>query len=495
MPSNPNSGLVFDFPDPTPRFDFHESPSGSGSLGGGGSKSKSGGGNKRFGKFSKSKAGSGGGEGSSSNGSLGAGGSSGSFGSHGGRGTSLSPPPPPSQSPSPSSRSRDRSPSLSRNHSGDKAAGPARRVGPNAHGSHSVAGGSIGSGSTPHFDMPPSPPKTIGHRRAPSAANSSIGQVSEASEFSFDRVTVATNETGATGRSSNVSWNFLDQGTLNAVGAGQSFVPYTGDGGGNGSKVVSASAKTAIRGNNKASNHHRPNHSIDTFDMSVSDCEMDQIPMSGVASGGGGSVVSEISERTGGHARTGSFGRASASGGSGGAVKALLKEGMERVRNEGDGRAQAAVVVTPERVARDRVQDLSMIKEEGGSNKPGGDKPSPSRETHTTAKSTASFASQKRGFVRDLQENYATFKTERNGVKKEKGSALQSILEDVQFCGLYFCGMDTTVAGEEQTKYEAEVKEKKAERKREADDTFLGKVIDVGRGIPGCGQVCAVVEL
>jgi chitodextrinase len=57
------------------------------------------------------------------------------------------------------------------------------------------------------------------------------------SEFSFDRVTVTTNETSGrdycTVASSNVSWNFFDETGVGGAGGmngnGGDFVPYTGE--------------------------------------------------------------------------------------------------------------------------------------------------------------------------------------------------------------------------------------------------------------------------
>ena len=164
-------------------------------------------------------------------------------------------------------------------------------------------------------------------------------------------------------------------------------------------------------------------------------------------------------------------------GGTNDAVKALLRDGMESAR-------QKHTQETPERRTMcNKAKGLSMIKEASG-----GDS-SPSRNTHSTAKSTVSEKS--KSFLEDIQTTYTNFKTKRNnGQKENKNSILQSIVEDVQFCGLYFCGIDTTTDNGDSSingdvdKYDEKMKKKKEERKREAEDTFLGKVVRCGN----CGD-------
>jgi len=60
-------------------------------------------------------------------------------------------------------------------------------------------------------------------------------------------------------------------------------------------------------------------------------------------------------------------------------------------------------------------------------------------------------------------------------------------MEDIQFCGLYFCGIDTTADnGVKKSAYadahEDTLRRRKEEMKQEEEDTFLGKVISCGRG-------------
>jgi hypothetical protein len=129
---------------------------------------------------------------------------------------------------------------------------------------------------------------------------------------------------------------------------------------------------------------------------------------------------------------------------------------------------------------------------------------SPSRDTCTTKKSTltgctGAFSDHlPKNFLHDLRTTYAQFKAALNDKNESTGAGggnndntnsnsgmFQSFVEDVQFCGLYFCGLDTTdccADPDEKKRYEDSLKKKKEERKREADDTFLGKVIAV------CGE-------
>jgi len=307
-------------------------------------------------------------------------------------------------------------------------------------------------------------------------------------------VTVTTNETGHT---SNVSWSFLDDTLINAVGGGQDkggaggvcngknglpFVPYTGDGPTNNMATANTAVVRDSPGRNRnnkvgiggGSSQHRPNISTSTFsNVSLSSEEdTDNIPFTGVVNDSSQSVISEISERTGG-ALDGSIGNTND------AVKALLRDGMECAQKKHNAARE-----TPERrtTMANKAKGLSMIKE--GNN---GDS-SPSRNTHSTAKSTVGEKS--KNFLEDIQTTYTRFKTTRNhGQKENKNSILQGIIEDVQFCGLYFCGMDTTTTDDDDVNgdvdlYDDQMKKKKEHRKREAEDTFLGKVVRCGN----CGD-------
>jgi hypothetical protein len=160
------------------------------------------------------------------------------------------------------------------------------------------------------------------------------GYISEVSEFSFDRVTVNTIQTGLTGVSSNVSWNFFEEakdlGMLNhAAGMdkhGLGFVPYTGNtynhdgdiGGANSSNVKKSlnirsllsddAANTNANASNTASQNNHPFNNnnnnndarhrqikINMDQISLSD-QSNELPISGIVSSSNQSIISEISD-------------------------------------------------------------------------------------------------------------------------------------------------------------------------------------------------------
>mmetsp|Transcript_25226 Transcript_25226/g.45464 ORF Transcript_25226/g.45464 Transcript_25226/m.45464 type:complete len:480 (-) Transcript_25226:887-2326(-) len=310
----------------------------------------------------------------------------------------------------------------------------------------------------PHFDFslppPPSssspssssnhlslPRPTFNHHSRDASVHStasSTGYISEVSEFSFDRVTVTTNESGAAGGSSThrssgnddaASWNFRidddDDAVLNAVGA------YGG-----GQRDDGDASATA---------NHRPIRSSSTFsNVSVSDDE---------------DTDSD-------------------------AVDALLKEGMESARRTKKKNvavaAEAATATANYRESRENhaannrsgesINDKSNRGkiEEGRARGRGSTIIAPSRNNAATkatfeTKPAKSFNNNNSSnnnnmgdksnvFLTDIRTTYAKFKTERNNRNNNndpndnKPSLLQSIMDDVQFLGLYFCATDTTVA-------------------------------------------------
>jgi len=348
-----------------------------------------------------------------------------------------------------------------------------------------------------------------------------------------------------------VSWNFLENdGVFNAVsalGGGQdggrgTFVPYSG-GGGRGEVLNNDTTTTSTtrsnhnnnnnnnsRNQNFASSNHRPNASNSTFsNISLSsDEDMDNIPFNGIVNDSAQSVISEISERTGGALLEGNSVVYSYSDDNNtnnnnnnymshtDAVKALLREGMESARQK------QAASTAPNKTKQQQQQQqggLSKIREgsattNSGGGGGGGSNHGGSHSTHTTARSTidscncnnnnnnnnhhhnSNSSKPNKNFLEDIHHTYSKFKTDRNGGKDENGnrSILSSIIEDVQFCGLYFCGIDTTRdnwgdAGHSQTgddKYDELMKKRREDRKRAADETFLGKVISCGDSY-GCG--------
>mmetsp|Transcript_30880 Transcript_30880/g.56554 ORF Transcript_30880/g.56554 Transcript_30880/m.56554 type:complete len:263 (-) Transcript_30880:202-990(-) len=254
---------------------------------------------------------------------------------------------------------------------------------------------------------------------------------------------------------------------------------------------------------------------------------MDNIPFNGIVNDGcAQSVISEISERTGG-ALDGSNVVYNYSGDNNNndsnsnnnisnnmshtdAVKALLREGMESARQK----HAASTDRTKQQRSLAKIRESSATTNSGsggsGGSKHSGSHSRNSRNTHTTARSTidscngnnnsnsnnSNSSKPHKKFLDDIHHTYAKFKTDRNGGKDENGnrSILTSIIEDVQFCGLYFCGIDTTIdnwgdghsrTGDE--KYDELMKKRREDRKRATDDTFLGKVISCGDSY-GCGN-------
>ena len=512
MVANPNSNLVFDFPDPTPRFEFDDSPTKNKNKHKPNNNTpvpnnkKFGG--KRFGKFSTKKLAS-----------RGIGGGGGARGekeddtnneldeTNDTSATSLN------SSLNSSTTTNNNSPqqpsSLRRNNSGDKAAGL----------NFTLADSNTNNSSSTKLNLLPSIGSTSLHKRNPSIAS---GYVSEVSEFSFDRVTVTTNDTDGmmTGQSSNVSWNFMEDTLLGqagglqpaAVGVGGGgvgknnnysssvgCVPYTGGGGslvnGVGAEgknhtptTRGASNQAAVLTNSQQTKKHvnvvgggkaRRTQSSSTFDNVSLDTEEEdelnlQIPFNGEMKMIPGirpsddSVISEISERSSSRRTQSHVGER--------AVKALLREGMVNAKLRDSG-----MLVDPlpssEESPRSHQQEGQMMNINNNKN------------DGTTKSTTSSKRSSNNNlFLEDIQNNYYKFKTSRNNGLKEGRSILSSIIEDVQFCGLYFCGIDTTTTEDDEAlmqkkannkggTYEETLKMKKEGRKKETEDTFLGKVI------------------
>ena len=89
--------------------------------------------------------------------------------------------------------------------------------------------------------------------------------------------------------------------------------------------------------------------------------------------------------------------------------------------------------------------------------------------------------------VDDVRSNYATFKSMREELKHKKepqnaenekigpSVLLRWIVEDVEFCGWYLCGIDTTdIRDADDDRAMA-----REARKKDAESMFLGKEIDV----------------
>ena len=531
MVTNPNSNLVFDFPDPTPRFEFDDSPTRNNNNKPNNNNNtppsrKTG---KRFGKFSTKKLITGRG-GNSSGGGSGVGEKDdGLDETNDTAATSLNS----SLNSSSTATNSNSPPSLKRNNSGDKAAGLNFTLADSS--SSNINNNNSSSSSSTKLNLLPSIGSTTLHKRNPSIAS---GYVSEVSEFSFDRVTVTTNDTDGimTGQSSNVSWNFMDETVLGAGGLqlqsgggggvegttkynnstrSVGCVPYTGGGGSllngtdgknssgrNGSPDDSrlmdtptretgvaltmnmASSQAALTNNNNSQQQTKKRgggggrgrtQSSSTFDNVSLDTEdeLDNIPFNGMVQRSDNSVISEISERSRRTATQSQVGE--------GAVKALLREGMVNVNLRENGMLlDPALSNESESTLRRRSSHHNQQQQLNINNKNDGAK-------STTSSKTSNY----NNLLEDITSNYTKFKTSRNNGQKEGRSILSSIIEDVQFCGLYFCGIDTTVTEDDEeaammqknnkgggvSSYEETLKKKKEGRKKETEDTFLGKVI------------------
>ena len=125
-------------------------------------------------------------------------------------------------------------------------------------------------------------------------------------------------------------------------------------------------------------------------------------------------------------------------------------------------------------------------------------------ETHKITITTISSApSSANSVISDLSIQKA-YRQHKQTTPKSSGGALHDILEDVQFCGMYFCGEflainnndvdspddspdDDPIEVNENITTEQVVTISKEERMKEMDDTFLGKMIQCGDIGDSCG--------
>ena len=294
------------------------------------------------------------------------------------------------------------------------------------------------------------------------------------------------------------------------TGGGSSLVKGEGAGGGGalgGGPSHQATAAFATKNNNGQKIKgklaiHQKSRSTSTFDNVSLDTEdeMDNIPYTGKvsninknqhsSSSDNQSVISELSDRTGGKNNNNNNNNENGSSSPDERVKALLREGMASATKKGEGSTKAGDITARE-------------GNQGPQPSNNGEDVLPLRtKPQTVASSLTSNKTATPGLLswNDIQTTYTEFKTSRNKGKPEKSSILSSIVYDVQFCGLYFCGIDTTTDGDDiidaggacggammnnNDKYENEMKQKKEDRKRQTDENFLGKIINC---VPsGCG--------
>ena len=149
------------------------------------------------------------------------------------------------------------------------------------------------------------------------------------------------------------------------------------------------------------------------------------------------------------------------------AVKALFMDGLLDGTNKTGGRTTGKV----DKSRRGTSPSASSLVKDGLS-------------TVTTANSTTSD-NQPKSFFEDIQSTYTKFKIWRNNGASEKPSISSGIMEDVQFCALYFCGVDIADDDDDINDF---VNQHKEARMRETDQIFLGKVIICDDG------VCAAID-
>ena len=595
--TNPNSNLYFDFPDPTPRFEFDDSPARSTSssfaskrvrVGGGGGgvvqqRIKLFGGRfatKRNGRKGSSSVGHNANGGSSSPGGL----SCGDFSTtENTTTTSTTACSTPSTTPGSSSSGR----SLTSRGSG----GGGRRT---------------NSESQSLFELDDAPLRIPlhasggsggGHRKA---AMSYVSAGSE-SEFSFDRVTVTTNETGnfSNSKMSSIDWGFIDGqsgGSSSGGGGGANNNNNDDDGIVNGqqqqqqhqqqqqqqqqqhapSLVIAAgmdaaacaargrtvvpppvierkspitrlspsssSSSQAIQQNHKLSIHrlsptimgqdhlrrsssppprgrghrlHLPHdYDIDSSSLPGSDVPVLMKSVNKSNNVDDQSVISEISERTGAFFMDDDDNYDNAND----AVRALLY---------GEGGKIEEEEMSPKSTTTATVRyKMNSGFGGGGGGGGGGDTSSPAASTKGQTIETPSYINRQhqrlrttksnncckndntpffllassspmttiKALVEDIQTKYDTYmaahsssqQEEKQGQEQHQGCSIQSIIEDLQFCGWYLCGMidTTTISSPKQQQQKDATLEKtmldaKEVRKKEAELTFLGKDIAV----------------
>jgi len=302
------------------------------------------------------------------------------------------------------------------------------------------------------------------------------GYISEVSEFSFDRVTVTTERTGM---SSNVSWNFME-GSQQLGGGGGGVLGALGsnnnNGGGGSSKLKPPDIDKLLLDDDllNGPNHHDSNgNRMNVFTGEIHE-RCDQ------------SVISEISE-----------GIDDDDGGGMDFINSILMEKYEdgdvvhhhqqhQMMQKGDGKGVGSVM---QRRPSSPTQQLP-----GSNNRstaaaaaavPTSTTPlrKQSSNNNNTISTVSTSANNSGGGLSIVESAYGNYKqqqrTTTNTKKKtENRSLLKAIMEDIQFCGMYFCGLDTTVEDDGQlTDNKRDGSPSKKARAKEMDSTFLGKFV------------------
>mmetsp|Transcript_20566 Transcript_20566/g.35055 ORF Transcript_20566/g.35055 Transcript_20566/m.35055 type:complete len:161 (-) Transcript_20566:63-545(-) len=104
----------------------------------------------------------------------------------------------------------------------------------------------------------------------------------------------------------------------------------------------------------------------------------------------------------------------------------------------------------------------------------------------TVSSTTASSITDISDDLSTIQKAYRQYKQERIQQRCSSLSALHDIIEDVQFCGIYFCEELFNDTSEEGNENNDEHVISKEERTKAMDTTFLGKMIQCGGIHAGC---------
>ena len=260
------------------------------------------------------------------------------------------------------------------------------------------------------------------HSRSPSTSNrSTSGYISEVSEFSFDRVTVNTTETPMTGMSSNVSWNFFDKDLMGSLAysgenSGLNNGPsngYTAAGGGN-SPVVAGDKKELgfepYTGDRNKRRHPNQSTTRTQIKINMDNIDLDhELPISGIVDSNQ-SVVSEISDMNDGDEDIMNE-----------AVRMHLANGGDAAAGQGNDAYSRNKTPSP-RMNNGQSQDFSK---------------------QSIVKDFRDYTIRKQQSEDQVKRDRgdAGGKNAKSGRKKQEKNVFEALLE---MCSWYLCGLDTT---------------------------------------------------
>ena len=263
------------------------------------------------------------------------------------------------------------------------------------------------------------------NNRSPSTSNrSTSGYISEVSEFSFDRVTVNTTETPMTGMSSNVSWNFFDKDLVGSLAysgenSGLNNGPstgYTAAGGGNSPVVVSDKKGLGFEpytGDRNKRRHPNQSTSRTQIKINMDNIDLDnELPISGIVDSNQ-SVVSEISDMNDGDEDIMNE-----------AVRMHLANGGDAAAGQGDDDSRNK---TPSpRMSKEDKSKQSIMKD--------------FRDYTIRKQQSEDQAKRYRGDAGGKSTKSDKKKQEKNVY----GAFVGNICAGLDFCSFYLCGADTT---------------------------------------------------